>query len=215
MLHAEVGTTHPSKLRAISDWRNHAAWTEFRNRYDPLLRRCCACLGLNGEAADEVCQETWIEVAKRMRSFVYDPRGTFRGWLWKVCHHEAMDFLELRRSEQAFPLDERDEYVRLDRHSVGLDESMEEVAAGPLTSFEEATSTLAGLLREAEEIQAAVRRRVEPHTWEAFWLVGIVLWTVDETAQHLRMKNAAVYKAKARVTKMLQDEGRLRTLSAD
>jgi RNA polymerase sigma-70 factor (ECF subfamily) len=209
MLHADVGTTNPSNLRAISDWQNHLAWVEFQKRYDPLLRRCCGRLRLDREAADEVCQETWIAVAKRMSSFAYDPKGTFRGWLWRVCHHEAMDFLEQRRNDRTFPLDERDECVRFAREPVGLNESAEEAAAGD----EEGSAALAGLLREAEEIQAVVRRRVEPHTWEAFWLVGVMLWTVDEAAQHLRMSHANVYKAKARVTKKLQAEGRRRALA--
>jgi RNA polymerase sigma factor (sigma-70 family) len=132
MSHPDVGTTNPSKLRILSDWGNHSAWVEFQSRYDPHLRRCCARLGLTGEAADEVCQETWIEVAKRLKSFVYDPRGTFRGWLWRVCHHEALDLLDRRKSEQAYSLDERDAYVPLARHSADLEVFTAEAADSPI-----------------------------------------------------------------------------------
>ena len=65
---------------------------------------------------------------------------------------------------------------------------------------------------QADEIQAAVRLRIQPHTWEAFWLVGVQFWTVEETAKHLEMSNASVFKAKARVIKMLRDEARRRML---
>jgi RNA polymerase sigma factor (sigma-70 family) len=213
MLRADVGTTSQSKLRAISDWGDHRAWVEFQEIYEPLLRRCCARLRLDKDAADEVCQETWIEVAKRMRSFVYNPqRGTFRGWLWKVCYHKAMDYLGRRKDEQTFSFDERDERARLDQDSVDLGEFAEGEAGDALADDGEGNTVLTGLFREGKEIQAAVRRRVEPHTWEAFWLVGVLLWTVDETAQYLQMSHTNVYKAKARVTKLLQSEARRRAL---
>ena len=73
-------------------------------------------------------------------------------------------------------------------------------------------AALAGLFREAEEVQAAVRQAVKPHTWEAFWLVGVAFWTVDATASHLQISPASVIKAKGRVTKMLQREARRRGL---
>ena len=151
-------------------------------------------------------------MAKRMKSFVYDPRGTFRGWLWRICHHEAIDLIARRKIEQAFPLDERDEVVRLAPRSFDLEQSTGEELPGRLVGDAEANAALAFLFRMAEEIQSDVRRRVEPHTWEAFWLVGVALWTVDEAATHLRMSHDAVYKAKARVTKTLQAEGRRRRI---
>jgi RNA polymerase sigma factor (sigma-70 family) len=196
MSHPDVGTTNPSKLRMLSDWGNHSAWVEFQSRYDPHLRRCCTRLGLTGEAADDACQETWIEVAKRLKSFVYDPRGSFRGWLWRVYHHEALDLLERKRSEQAYSLDERDEYVLLARHSADFEVFTEAGEDRPIAPCDDASRGLARLFREAEEIQAAVRRRVEPHTWDAFWLVKVALWSVDETAQHLHMRSERGTEAK-------------------
>jgi RNA polymerase sigma-70 factor (ECF subfamily) len=213
MPHANVGTTNLADLRAVIDWQDHPAWIAFQKRYDPLLRDCCARLRLQSAAADEVRQETWIAVANRMQSFAYDPNGTFRGWLWKVCHHKAMDLLERRRNDRTFPLDERDEGIRRDRRWVELGQFAGTGGGGPPPDDDAANTALAGLFREAEEIQAAVKERVEPQTWEAFWLVGVVLWTVDETAQALRMSHAAVYKAKARVTKMLQAEAHRRALA--
>ena len=73
MTQSELESTSTSNLRALRDWEDHAAWLRFREKYHPLLRRCCAGLELKGEDVEEVCQETWIEVAKRIRSFVYDP----------------------------------------------------------------------------------------------------------------------------------------------
>lgn len=203
----DVGTTNPAQLSSLSDWQNSTAWVDFRERYDPLLRYCCACCRLDHDAANEVCQETWIEVAKRMRSFVYDPKGTFRGWLWKVCQHKAMDYVERRKRERAFSLDERDEPIGPLEPSMGQEGFEEPPASSPAVDPPESTS-VALLFQQAEQIQTAVRQRVEPRTWEAFWLVGVMLWSVDDAARALQMSHAAVSKAKARVAKKLQAAGR-------
>jgi RNA polymerase sigma-70 factor (ECF subfamily) len=212
MPRVDVGSTSRSQIEAIRDWGNQPAWLEFHKRYDPLVRRCLAHLRLDHAAADEVCQETWVQIANRMRSFVYDPAGSFRGWVWKVAHHEAVRFLTRRARERMFSLDERDD------GALGGQELFDAVASLPgeadadFGSDNDGSRALAGFLREAEEVQAAVRRAVKPHTWEAFWLVGVALWTVDATASHIQISPASVIKAKGRVTKMLQREARRRGL---
>ncbi len=64
------------------------------------------------------------------------------------------------------------------------------------------------LLDEAEEVQALVRARVKPQTWDAFWLVVVYDWTVERTAKSLGMTHTAVYGARERVARMLCDEGK-------
>ncbi|MDG3005044.1 RNA polymerase sigma factor [Paludisphaera mucosa] len=198
MLYAEVGSTRPSMLGAVADWGDQQAWDAFRRRYDPLLSACCRRLGLDAAATDDVVQETWIQVANRMRSFVYDPDGSFRGWLWRVCRYEAIDHLKKRRAEATVPLDDRDEFAAA--RGVSVDPTPDPDGDGWPSWF-------AGRRREAERIQAEVRRRVEPQTWEAFRLVCLEIWTVKEAARHLGTSEANVYKAVARVRKRLGDEG--------
>ena len=95
------------------------------------------CLGLYGDSADDVCQETWIEVAKRIRSFVYDTRGTFRGWLWKVCHHEERRiFLNGGRPRARSGWSSGTSASGSDRNSVDLDELTEERRASSPASDE-------------------------------------------------------------------------------
>jgi RNA polymerase sigma-70 factor (ECF subfamily) len=193
MPRTDAGSTSVTLLKRAGDWGDHLAWTQLQDRYDPLIRRCCQRLGLAGDFADEVRQNTWIEVAKRMKSFAYDPRQSFRGWLWTVCRHKAFDLLEQRRRERILALDERDEPWA------------DDVEGG------EDKAAYDGLLREAEEIHAIVRRRVEARTWEAFWLVAVRFWPAREVAEQLGMTIAAVYKASQRVLGMLQAEGRRRS----
>ena len=57
-------------------------------------------------------------------------------------------------------------------------------------------------------MQATVRAKVKPYTWDAFWLVAVCDWSVERTASTLGMTHAAVYAARERVTRRLCDEGK-------
>ncbi len=59
------------------------------------------------------------------------------------------------------------------------------------------------LLAEAAE---RVRRRVEPHTWEAFRLTALEGLSGAVAAEQLGMKVVTVFKAKSKVRKMLREE---------
>jgi len=196
------GSTSPTLLREVSDWHDHPAWVTFRGRYDPHLRRWCRGYGLDEDAVDEVCQRIWIELAGRMRTFQYDPKGTFRGWLRRVCDSRVIDFLRQRRADCLLCLDDCDGEVQAGLLGASIDPSERddgEGAADPFRLF---------LLDEAEKVQAAVRSRVKPWTWDAFWLVAVCDWTVERTAKALGMTYTAVYAAKERVARMLCGEGK-------
>jgi RNA polymerase sigma factor (sigma-70 family) len=193
--------TSSTLLREVADWQDHPAWVSFRGRYDPLLRRWCQGYGLDDDSIDEVCQRIWIELAGRMRTFHYDPKGTFRGWLRRLCESRVLDFLRQRQAVRLISLDDRNGEVEPDPRGASIDPGETDHAEGaddPFRCF---------LLGEAEKVQAALRAKVKPHTWEAFWLVGVCDWTVESTAQALGMTHTAVYAASERVARMLRDEG--------
>jgi len=131
-----------------------------------------------------------------MKTFEYDPERTFRGWLRRLCESRVVDFL---RQRQAAAL-------------LGLDERVADSAVAPSPSAMGPEGTDDGvhlfLVEEGAKVQAAVRARVKPHTWDAFWLVAICDWTVERTAKDLGMSQAPVYAARERVARMLRDEGK-------
>jgi RNA polymerase sigma-70 factor (ECF subfamily) len=199
---ADDGSTSPTLLSEVADWQDHPAWVSFRGRYDPLLRRWCQGYGLDDDSIDEVCQRIWIELADRMRTFHYDPNRTFRGWLRRLCDSRVIDFLRQRQAMNPLSLDDRDGEREASERGATIDPGETdhaEEADDPFRRF---------LLGEAEKVQSAVRARVKPHTWEAFWLVAVCDWTVERTAQALGMTHTAVYAAKERVARMLRDEGK-------
>jgi len=194
-------STNPTLLREVADWQNHPAWVTFRNRYDPLLRRWCRGFGLDADSVDEVCQRVWTELADRMTTFRYDPSRTFRGWLRRVCRCRVIDLLRERRADCLLSLDDRDDGPCAAAHEAAIDPAeadQDEGVFDPLQLF---------LRSEGEKVQAAVRRKVNHRTWDAFWLVAVCDWTVERTANTLGMTHTAVYAARQRVARMLRVEG--------
>jgi RNA polymerase sigma factor (sigma-70 family) len=204
MKSADVGSTSSSQLRAIRDWKNHQAWVEFQSKYDPLLRSQCQSFRLDGQTTDEICQLTWIEVARRIASFVYDPKKSFRAWLRTVCRNKVWDCFKKAKRDLVLPFEERDEAMR-----TGPSRSFGE--EGPDSDgYRDEDPVIALWRRRAEEVQAAVKARVKPHTWEAFWLLAVRGCDMEETVKMLGISHFSAFKAKERVSRHLRDEGQRR-----
>jgi RNA polymerase sigma-70 factor (ECF subfamily) len=199
-------STNPALLSEVADWRNHPAWVSFQARYDPLLRRWCLGHGLDADSVDEVCQRIWIELADRMRTFRYDPNRTFRGWLRRVCASRVVDFLRQRNAAVGrLGLVNRDDPRGPGARRRWIDSIPSDLGEGETDPFQ------LFLHGEAETVQAAVRQRIQPRTWDAFWLIAVCDWTVARTAKTLGMTHTAVFAARERVARMLCDEGKRRS----
>jgi RNA polymerase sigma-70 factor (ECF subfamily) len=184
--------TDPRLLSRVGkDLADAAAWSEFVDRYGPRVHAWCRRWGLQGVDAEEVTQIVLVKLAGKMRTFVYDPRRSFRAWLKTVAHHAWRDFVDgqirpglgagdsrvQRRLEQ---LEAREDLLQ------HLDEEFERE-----------------LLREA---MARVRERVEGKTWEAFQRLTFQQQSGREVAGALDMALGAVFMAKKRVQTMLTEE---------
>jgi RNA polymerase sigma factor (sigma-70 family) len=195
------GSTDPVLLRKVADWANHDAWVNFRDTYDPLMRRWCRAYGLNDDSLNEICQRIWIELARRIQSFEYDPSRTFRGWLRRLCESRVLNFLRQRKRSAILSLDERDDTaVHMGTGSMIEPDEMDDSDSATDQQY-------LLLLKNAARIQAAVKARIKPNTWDAFWLVDVYDWTVERAAQVLGMTHTAVYAAQNRVARMLSEEG--------
>lgn len=198
MTPASGGSTSRELLKNVADWQNHPAWLRFRGIYEPLIARWCRSFGLDPESTDEVCQRIWIELADRMKTFEYGPNGTFRGWLRRLCESRVFNFLRQRQTAALHSLDDQ----LFDPECVVTKSS---VSADAPDADDRRMHDL--LLEDGERVQAAVRARIMPRTWDAFWLVAVCDWSVARTAESLGMTHVAVYAARDRVARMLRAEG--------
>jgi RNA polymerase sigma-70 factor (ECF subfamily) len=165
------------------------AWREFVAHYGPRVGAWCRRWGLQAADAEDVTQQVLVKLAVKMRSFVYQPGGSFRAWLKTLTRHAWSDFVaERQRSAVA-----------------GRDEALESATARDDLESRLAEAFDLELLETATE---RVRARVEPHTWEAFRLTALEGLPGADVAARLLLPVAGVFKAKSNVQKMLRDEVR-------
>ena len=194
----ELIPTRRSLLNRLKNWGDQAGWQEFFDTYWRLIYKVALKAGLTETEAEEVVQETLLEVAKKMPGFNYDPAaGSFKGWLlhttrWKI----SAQFKRRRR----------------DRRQVQLPEE-----TGAATSVMERLADPASLdwdeLWEAEWehnlLQAAlekVKLRVSPQQYEIFYLHVLKEQPVKEVAKALEVNAGQVYLAKHRLGRLLKQE---------
>ena len=184
-----TSTTLLGRLR--QEPADQAAWGEFVRRYGPQVYRWCRRWQLQEADAEDVTQAVLVRLTERMRTFHYDPAGSFRAYLRAVARYAWCDFLEARKQPGA---------GAGGSDVLGL---LETVQAGDdlVRRLDEQFDQ--EVLAEAQD---RVRLRVEPHTWEAFRLTALEGLSGAEAATRLGLKVATVYKAKSKVQQMLHDE---------
>ena len=205
MIRYDAGTTNPTLLNRLGDWRDHEAWVDFVARYDPMIRSTSSRYRLDAATTEELCQRVWIDLARRMRSFRYDPGRTFRGWLRRLCQSRAIDLLRKKKVDNVQSLE--------DYPASSL---LQEDGSDGFEADEGGASERPLLLRMAEQVQDAVRRRVDERTWQIFWTIAVLGQSVREASEAAGISYYAAFAAQRRVGRMLREEGqRLLALRAD
>src|SRR5258708_23853286 len=75
---SRTSTTLLRRLRG--DPTDQCAWDEFVARYGKQIYTWCRRWNLQHADAADVTQVVLLKLARGMRTFVYDPAGSFRGW---------------------------------------------------------------------------------------------------------------------------------------
>lgn len=105
-------TTRSSVLRAVSDTTNEAAWARFFDLYAGFVFAVARSKGLSAEDADDVVQNVFIDLARKMPTFSYDrQKGRFRSYLLELISWRVKDKLkvEWRETKVRVPLVEMNE----------------------------------------------------------------------------------------------------------
>jgi RNA polymerase sigma-70 factor (ECF subfamily) len=195
MVDSAGSRTSPTLLGRLRDSpTDQAAWGEFVDRYGRKVYGWCRQWGLQEADAEDVTQNVLADLARQMRSFEYRPSGSFRSWLRTVAYRAWCDLLESRKAAATGSGD------------TGVLRVLESVQAREDLLRQLAEECDRELLDEAMK---RVRPRVEPHTWEAFRLTALENLPGAEVAARLEIAVTAVFKAKSRVQKMLQEECQL------
>ena len=183
--------TRPSLLIRIRDPQDAESWRSFVELYTPPVLRYCRLRGLQDADAADVTQEVMAQVARSMRSFRYCPeRGRFRDWLGIITRRKVNRHLTKKNLGTA---------------GLGGPTSFEPIDNPRVIEADSDWSAEfnAQILRTALE---RVRPLFGPSTWNAFASVWLEDRTAAETASALSVSLEAVYVAKSKVLKRLEQE---------
>src|SRR3954471_10790322 len=100
----EIATRH-SLLGRLQDWEDQESWRQFFDTYWRLIYGVAVKAGLTETEAQEVVQETVLEIAKRLKQAEYKAEaGSFKSWLLRVTRWRIGDqFRKRKPSEKPLP----------------------------------------------------------------------------------------------------------------
>jgi RNA polymerase sigma factor (sigma-70 family) len=184
----EKDTSLTLMMRVQRDPADPAAWNEFVQKYQPLIRAWCLKWGAQSADADDVSQQVLIKLMTAMKMYHCEPTASFRSWLKTVTRNAWIDFVRRPSIGQA------PKWLNSIADSSDAAEDLEQ-------QMEKA--------HERELIELAmqrVRRRVKPSNWDAFRLTSIENLSGSDAASRLGIPVSSVFVAKHRILKLLEQE---------
>lgn len=192
--------TKQSLLSRLRDWQDQAGWQQFFESYWRVIYNVARNAGLSDVEAQEVVQNTFLYLARRMPNFKYDGRrGSFKSWLRVVTRSRIHVYL-------------RSEKVRQKQfHEPLPDESAEDFEAGKAWLDPAADALDQVWQREWEEnlVNTALRHlrsRVSSQQLLMFRMATLNQLPLTQVAKKLRVSLPQVYLARHRVGKLFKAE---------
>ena len=198
----ELLPTRASLLHRLKDWRDQVSWQKFFDTYWSLIYSVARQAGLSDCEAQDVVQETMLNLAKQMPTFQYDPaQGQFKTWLLNLTRWRIIDQLRKRPKVSAPPA----------APCTGRRESP--TGAKTIDEIVDPSSNALDALWEAEwqdtlyqSALASVRRRVDPQHYQIFDFHVNRQWPAVKVAATFNVVVAQVHLIKHRVVELLRRE---------
>jgi RNA polymerase sigma-70 factor (ECF subfamily) len=162
-----------------------ADWERFVRLFTPLLRRWATRFGVREPEAEDVLQELFVLLIRKLPEFRYNPNGSFRAWLWTTFRH-----LVIARHNAKTPA------------RAGLAELEELASPDSVAEATEAEYQRYLLGRITQIVQADFPDR----TWQIFKQVAIEGRPGVDVAKHFGLSVNSVYLARGRVLARLREE---------
>ena len=187
----ELPETRESLLIAICNQADQASWQQFVAIYEPMVYRLARQMNLQDCDARDVTQQVMIRVAAAIPTWSKDERkGRFRGWLTTVAKNIIRNSITRAPREYASGGDITADIEDVRNPKNWLDQQIEE-------------EYMRSIFRLAAN---RVRDEFEAASWQAFWLTAVDGKTVPAVSQQLSLSAGAIYAARSRVMRRLQQE---------
>jgi RNA polymerase sigma-70 factor (ECF subfamily) len=182
--------TRASLIFRLADGRDEHSWGQFVEIYTPLVFQFARRRGLQDADAADIAQEVLSAVARAMSRGQYVAgKGTFRAWLLTITRNEVNSLLAARQ--------------RRGQPSGGTSAQLQLAAVAAPEEVESWDEDYQQRLYDwaAERVRA----EVQPATWRAFQRTAVEGASGEAVARETGLSVSAVYLAKSRVMKRLQE----------
>jgi RNA polymerase sigma-70 factor (ECF subfamily) len=180
-------TTSISLLEQLRKPLDQEAWERFVRLYTPLMNHWARRLNGQGQDAEDLVQDVFALLVRKLPEFRYNRRKSFRGWLWTVTLNK---WRQKRRQRAVAEAASGPDALAL----------LEDPAGPDAVENAEYREYLVG--RALQLMQSEFR----PTTWKACWQLIVAGRPAEEVAAELGMGIDAVYAAKSRVLRRLRRE---------
>lgn len=184
----EFPETRNSLLLKLRDSADSESWHEFVAVYRPVVYRMARRRGMQDADAQDLAQAVLISVADSVDRWQTDPqRARFRTWLSRVARNAIID--AFRRKRPDVGEGGTTQIARLQQHPEPDHAEID-------------TEHRRELFRWAAR---QVRWEFAEETWLAFWRTAVETRPVQEVAEELGKSPGAIYIARSRVMRRLQE----------
>ncbi len=191
--------TRRSLLSHLKDWADQESWARFFDMYRRLIHSTALKAGLTEAEAQDVLQETVLTVARKIKSFRYDPgKGSFKGWLLTITRWRIADQFRKRQKHVQPPRARR----ATEASSTATIERVPDPGGVDLDAVWEAEWEQTLL----DAALARVKRDANPRHYQIFQLYALKQWPAGKVAQTLGVTPGQVRLAKHRVSEQLRRE---------
>lgn len=196
MIALENSDTHLSLLAKLKESSSHEdLWPLFVEKYGKVIYSWCLKWGTSKEDAEDILQQTLLQVFLKVELFQHSGKFTFRSWLRQIAKHTWLKIVE--KTTRTKFLDEN---------------QLERLATMKVLKSHHARNDLLQQFDQiaCEEIRSLaferVKQRVTEATWQAYLLNDHERMSGKEIAEKLGISVGAVRVAAFRVRNMLSDE---------
>lgn len=200
MKHSEDDSirTRPSLIHRLKDWNDQTSWQTFYATYGRLIFNVARQAGLTAPEAEEAVQDTFVQVAKKMPEFRYDPSiGSFKNWLLHTARWKIQDQYRKRAKGVDPPPAPADESRRT---------STVERIADPKTLDLERNWNEEWRKNHQRVALERLKRKVHAKQYQIFYLHVIKEQPVEEVMRRLGVSRNTVYVTKCRVLRLFAEE---------
>ncbi len=183
--------TRNSLLLKLRDPADSESWQEFVAVYRPVVYRMARRRGMQDADAQDLAQSVLISVADSVDRWETDPRrAKFRTWLSRVVRNAIVDAFRLNRSDVG--KGGTTELTRLEQQPEPKEDEIDGEHRRELFRW----------------AARQVRWEFAEESWLAFWQTTVEAKPVQEVAAKLRKSPGAIYIARSRIMRRLQERVR-------